>query len=134
MRFELDCVDESALSAEVGATNVVVEAVLLLTSLPNIRAAVVNARGRPSGRGLSLTNGLAKADLGAGEMSMASAYSLSGVRAMGSRGGEFSETFEANESSRSEERNSSISSCCRGRRSGRLRKGAEGALRNCVED
>jgi hypothetical protein len=64
----------------------------LLTSRPNRRAELVKARGRPS-------TGL---DGGHGEMSMAEGpSSVSGVKTKLSRGGEFSDTFEANDDSRS---------------------------------
>lgn len=70
----------------------------LLRSCPNMRGPLVKARGRMYG----FIGGAG----GAGDMSIGLGYSLSGVSVTGSRGGEFNETFEANESSRSDERSS----------------------------
>lgn len=67
----------------------------LLRSCPNMREPLVKARGRMLGF-----------IGGAGDISIGLGYSLSGVRVTVSRGGEFKETFEANESSRSDERSS----------------------------
>lgn len=96
----------------------------LLMSFPKRRAALVKARGRP----LDLGGG-------AGEISIGSAYSYSGVRVIESLGGEFNETLEAKDNSRSEERKSSTSS--RGREVAsapvRFRTSATGALKNLSE-
>lgn len=66
-------------------------------------------------------------------MSIGSAYSYSGVRETGSLGGEFSDTVDANDSSRSEERKSSTSSRGREAASARFRTSAIGALKNLSE-
>lgn len=80
---------------------------LLLTSFPNTRpeAALVKARGRVAALvGWNLG--------GTGDMSIGTPYSLSG-----SLGGEFNDTVDAKESSKSEERSSSsclsgVALCC----------------------
>jgi hypothetical protein len=78
---------------------------VLLTSFPNMRAAEVKALGRACGTDFVDLEG------GAGEISIGFGYSLSsGVKGRVSRGGELMDTFDANESSKSEERNSSTSS------------------------
>lgn len=48
---------------------------------------------------------------GAGDMSIGNPYSLSGVSTMGFLGGEFNDTVDAKESSKSEETSSSSSPC-----------------------
>lgn len=100
---------------------------LLLLSAPNMRAALVKARGRVVGFVLFMTKA------GAGEISIGCGNSLSGVRVRVSLGGECKEV-DANDNSRSEERKSSISSCERIECSVRFRDGAGGALRYCLED
>ena len=82
---------------------------LLLISLPNKRPALVDARGRDCGLELPLADNRESVVFGggAGEMSIGS---QSGMKSRSFRGGELSETLDAKESSRSDERKSSISS------------------------
>ena len=95
---------------------------LLLTSFPNRRAETVDARGLVVGLSTE-----ARFGGGNGEISMGTPYSLSGVKSTWFLGGEESETLEAKESSRSEERKASSSSwrACRARR----REDIEGTTR-----
>ena len=96
---------------------------LLLISFPNSRAPLVKARGLLL-RDFNLLDGLTG---GAGEISIGTQSEGKETR---SRGGEFKETLEAKEISRSEDRTSSTISLFRINRWLILRDGANGGLRN----
>ena len=99
---------------------------LLLRSFPNSRAPLVNARGLLL-LGFKSPNLLDGMTGGAGEMSIGS---QSEGKESCSRGGEFKETLDAKEISRSEDRMSSTLSLVRINRWLMCRNGAEGGLRN----
>lgn len=82
----------------------------LLTSRPKSRAELVNALGRPVlGFASELFEGYTR--VGAGDISIGTGDSWGNWRQ--SRGGEFNDMVDANDSSKSEDRNSSTSSCAR---------------------
>jgi hypothetical protein len=81
---------------------------LFARSAPNVRAALVKARGL---RGLGACTSVGgRVKTGAGEISIGSQSSFPDGRVMVWRGGELRDTVEAKDSSRSEERKSSTSS------------------------
>ena len=85
----------------------------LLTSRPKVRDPLVNARGRLLDFAASLSFGGASVNtglVGAGDTSMRLLRPLFGVWMVGACGGEWSDMVDANDNSRSDDRNSSTSS------------------------
>jgi hypothetical protein len=95
----------------------------LLISLPKRRGPLVKARGRPLVVVVDFSGG-------AGEISMGSAYPFSDASMIDSFGGEFKDTVEAKEISRSE---SSTSFRIREAESAFRRTSAAGAIKNLSE-
>ena len=95
----------------------------MLTSRPKVRAPLVNARGRLLGFAASSSFGRASVNTGLARVGDTSMRSLFGVWIVETCGGEWSDMVEANDNSRSDDKNSSTSS--RGRWN-RLREGAAG--------
>lgn len=133
MCFKLDCEPPTF---GIGGKEGIGEAPLLM-SRPNVRAPLVRARGRVFV--LELVSSFFREgarenmEFGGGDMSMRSARSLSGVPTDIARGGELRDIVEANESSRSDDRNSSTSSWGCGKGWLRLCEGAAGgAVQDCI--